>query len=136
MPTYTFKRPYDGALTKKKLTFQEYDQIKAGTLKVTDEEGVPLELVFSPGAATFVLKDGPSGGWASKALKENRYRQGHTQNMRQREKDHVFKTKLIPNLNGSEAHSWADVQDEVRSKKGVEAAKTYEPFVAKERAAS
>lgn len=136
MPTYTFKRPSDGAITKRKLSFDEYDQVRNGTLKVTDEEGSALEIVFNPGAATFVLKDGPSGGWMSKAYREKKYRGQHNQEMARREKDHVFKTRLIPNLNGQEAENWKDVQDEVRSKKGDFAASTYEPLVTKEKAAS
>ncbi len=136
MPTYTFKRPSDGATTKRKLSFDEYDQVKSGAFKVTDDDGVELEIVFNPGKVGFSLKDGPSGGWMSKAMKEKKYRGGRDQEMRQREKDHVFKTRLIPNLNGEEAHNWKDVQDEVRTKKGALAASTYEPLVAKETAAS
>lgn len=132
MPTYTFKRPSDGAVTKRKLSFDEYDLVRSGALKVTDEGGVELEIVFNPGSANFVLKDGPSGGWMSKAFKEKKYRTVHTGTMIQREKDHVFKTRLIPNLNGVEGHNWKDIQEEVRSKKGEVAASTYQPFVAKE----
>lgn len=136
MPTYTFRRPSDGAITKKKLTFDQYDQVQKGQLKVVDDDDSPLEIVFDPGSVEFTLKDGPSGGWASKALKEKKYRKDRDKVMRQREKDHVFKTRLIPNLGGQEASSWKDVQDEVRSKKGDVAASTYAPFVAKEKAAS
>jgi len=134
MPTYTFKRPTDGAMTKRKLTFDEYDQVCSGRLKVLDDDGVELEIVFNPGAATFVLKDGPSGGWMSKSFRENKYRKARRQEMTRREKDHVFKTRLIPNLGGQEADRWEDVRDEVRSKMGTSAASTYDSFVAKEKA--
>jgi len=136
MPTYTFRRPTDGLMTKRKLTFDEYDQVRSGDLKVVDDEGTELEIVFNPGAVGFILSDGPSGGWMSKAMKEQKYRGGRSQEMAQREKDHVFKTKLIPNLDGQEAVSWKDVQDEVRTKKGEAAASTYNALVSKESGAN
>jgi hypothetical protein len=55
--------------------------------------------------------------------------------MCRREKDHVFKNQLIPNLGGQEASNWSEVRDEVRAKKGVLAASTYDPLVAKEKVA-
>lgn len=136
MPMYTFKRPTDGAITTRKLSFDEYELLKQGTIHIADDDGVVLELIFNPGTMNFSLKDGPSGGWMSKAYKEQKYRGERDVEMKRRERDHVFKTRLIPNLGGVEAHSWADVQDEVRSKKGVDAASTYEPLVTKEKAAS
>jgi hypothetical protein len=134
MPTYTFRRLTDGALAKQKLSFAQYDSLLAGDLAVTDDKGEVLELVFNPGNATFVLKDGPSGGWASKALKENKYRKERRQVMTKREKDHVFKTRLIPNYKGQEAETWAEARDEARLQQGEAVALTYEPLVAKEKA--
>lgn len=134
MPTYTFKRPTDGALAKQKLTFSQYDALVAGDLAVTDDKGEVLELVFNPGAASFVLKDGPSGGWASKAMKENKYRKEHRKVVAKREKDHVFKTRLIPNYKGQEAETWQEARDEARFQGNEAAALTYEPLVAKEKA--
>lgn len=134
MPTYTFRRP-DGEQTTRKLSFEEYDLVSQGNLLVTDDAGTVLELVFNPQGTNFVLKDGPSGGWASKALKENKYREGHRQVMARREKDHVFKTRLIPNYQGAEAPTWKDAQEEARSKQGHAAAITYEPLVAQEKRA-
>jgi len=134
MPTYTFRRPTDGVLAKHKLTFSQYDKLKSGEIKLTDNDGVELELVFNPGSATFVLKDGPSGGWASKAMKESKYREARSSEMARREKDHVFKTKLIPNYKGEEAHTWADARDEARAQGNEASALTYEPLVAKEQA--
>ena len=135
MPTYTFKKQ-DGALVSKRLSFAQYDAVVEGTQQMTDEEGKPLEIVFNPGRVGFVLKDGVSGGWASKANKENKYRRARNATMARREKDHVFKSRLVPNYQGQEAGSWTDVQDHVRSTKGVEAASTYDPLVSKERSAS
>jgi len=135
MPNYTFKRLDDGATVTKRLTFAEYDAIKAGTQQMVDEEGRPLEIVFNPGRVGFVLKDGVSGGWASKTNKESQYRQARNATMARREKDHVFKSRLVPNYQGQEAHSWSDVQDHVRSTQGVASASTYDPLVSKERSA-
>jgi hypothetical protein len=136
MPHYTFKRLADGATVTRRLTFAEYDAIKAGTQQMVDEEGRPLEIVFNPGRVGFVLKDGVSGGWASKTNKESQYRRARNTTMARREKDHVFKSRLVPNYQGQEAHSWSDVQDHVRSTKGVESASTYDPLVSKERSSS
>lgn len=133
MPNYTFARA-DGAQTKRRLTFEEYDLVKSGDFQVVDDEGQPLQLVFNPTGVGFVLKDGPSGGWMSKGYKEKKYREQRSQVMEKREKDNVFKTKLIPNLNGQEAASWKDVRDEVRSNVGAHAASTYDAHVAKESA--
>jgi hypothetical protein len=134
MPTYTFRRPTDGALAKQKLSFDQYEALRAGDLAVTDDQGIKLELVFNPGQASFILKDGPSGGWASKAMKENKYRSGRSQVMAKREKDHVFKTRLIPNYKGEEAETWQEARDEARAQGNEAAALTYEPLVAKEQA--
>lgn len=135
MPNYTFQRP-DGTLMSKRLTFAEYDSIKAGEMKLVDAEDQELVLIFNPGDVKFVLKDGESGGWASKALKENKYRQERRQVMTRRERDHAPKTRLIPNFGGKEAHSWADVKDHVMSTRGAESAATYDRLVAKESGAA
>ena len=132
MPTYTFKTP-EGVLVTKRLSFTEYDAVKAGTSQMVDDTGSVLELVFNPGNVGFVLKDGVSGGWASKANKENKFRRERSSQMARREKDHVFKSRLVPNYQGQEAQNWAEVRDHVRSTKGVAAASTYDPLVSKER---
>jgi hypothetical protein len=115
--------------------FSQYDSVKAGDeilpCKNCDKGGM-LEFVFAPGNVGFVLRDGVHGGWISKANKEGKYRSKRKVDMAKREKDHVFKNKLIPNLGGNEAHSWKDVQDEVRSKKGEASAATYNALVVKE----
>lgn len=132
MPTYTLKRT-DGTLVSKRMSFTEYDDVKSGKSSLVDDAGQPLEIVFNPGAVGFVLKDGVSGGWMTKVNKENQHRRERSQRMARREKDHVFKSRLVPNYQGQEAHNWSDVQDHVRSTKGAEAASTYAPLVAKER---
>lgn len=132
MPAYTFRGP-NGQHVSKRLSFTEYESVKSGEKSLVDDDGNVLELVFDPGAVGVVFKDGVSGGWASKALKENRYREERRTEMARREKDHVFKSRLIPNYEGQEAENWGDVRDHVRSTKGVESAKTYDPLVAKEK---
>lgn len=132
MPLYTFKRP-DGEVVSKRLSFTQYEACKAKTLEVTDKDGISLELVFDPGTPSFVMKDGASGGWATKVNKESAYRRARGQEMSRREKDHVFKSSLVPNYGGQEAHSWSDVRDHVRSVSGRYAASTYDSLVSKEK---
>lgn len=131
MPTYTFRRP-DGELLTRKLSFAEYGLVQSGDSQVVDDEGHALELVFNPTGVGFVLKDGPSGGWMSKANKENGYRRGRSSVMSQREKDHVFKTRLIPNYRGEEASNWKEVREEARRVAGDASASTYDHHVSKE----
>lgn len=133
MPSYTFKRA-DGATTQRRLSFEEYDLIQSGTFQVVDDAGAPLELVFNPTGASFVLKDGPSGGWVSKANKENGYRSGRGAEMARRERDHVFQTRLVPNYKGQEAESWRDAREEARKTSGLAAASTYDRHVHEEKA--
>lgn len=139
MPMYQMKCPVCENHCTRKLTFSQYDSVKSGDeilpCKNCDKGGM-LEFVFAPGSVGFVLRDGVHGGWMTKAAKENKYRGKRKIDMARREKDHVFKNKLVPNLGGQEAHTWGDVQDEVRSKKGDLAASTYDPFVAAEKKAS
>lgn len=132
MPTYTFSRP-DGTTLSQRLTMAEYDKVKTGELSLQDEDGQALSLVFNPGNVGFIMRDGNSGGWATKAMKENKYREGRGKEMTRREKSHVKVNKLVPNYNGQEGHSWSDVQDHVRSEKGREAAKTYDHLVGQEK---
>jgi hypothetical protein len=133
MPSYTFVRREDGATTQRKLSFEEYDLIQSGAFQVVDDEGKPLELVFNPAGMAFVLKDGPSGGWVSKAQKENGYRATRGSVMARRQQDHVFKTRLIPNYQGQEADSWRDVREEARQRSGQLAASTYDQHVHEEK---
>jgi hypothetical protein len=91
-----------------------------------------LQLEFNPGDVGFILKDSPVGGWQSKAIKESKYRARRAEVMAKREKDHVFKSQLVPNYKGQEGTSWKEVQDHVRAEKGDVSASTYEPLVTKE----
>lgn len=128
MPNYTFQTLAGEFLTKR-LTFAEYQSLKDGEMKLVDDQDNELKLVFNPGDIGFVLKDGESGGWASKAMKENTYRQERRHLMARRERDNVMKPKLVPNFRGAEAHSWADVQDHARTVNGAASAATYDRLV-------
>lgn len=132
MPTYTLECKDEDCLRvqERRLTFAQYDEAKKGVLGLTCEScGCPAEFKFVPGAIGFNLKEGESGGWTTKSLKENGYRKSRRETMAKREKDHVFKSRLVPNYQGQEAGSWSDVKDHVRTVKGAEAASTYDPFV-------
>lgn len=131
MPRYTFESP-DGQRFTHRLSFADFKAIQAGEKKLLDDDDNELKLVFDPGAVGFVMKDGVSGGWPSKTAKERAYRQNRSGVMAKRERDNVFKPRLVPNYEGKEAHSWADVQDHVHTTDGAAAASTYNHLVAKE----
>lgn len=98
----------------RKLTFDEYDAVKAGTQQLACAEltcAGPVALVFDPANVSFVLGDGQSGGFVSKAMKENAYRKKRRQVMAQRERDHVRPNKLQPNFQGQATGSWAEARD-------------------------
>ena len=120
MPTYTFTREDDGKAVKKRFTFAEYKKIKDGTTTVVDEDGTPLLLEFNPGSVKFTLKDGESGGWPSKVSKEKAYRRNRHQVMGQKQKDHVFTPKMIPNYMGTEAGSWREAQNMAATDRDVD----------------
>lgn len=112
------------------MTFTQYDEVRAGSHPLPCECGQGNSVIeFSPGSIGFVMKDGESGGWASKATKENGYRVKRREEMTRRERDHVFKPHLVPNYKGAEATTWKEAQEEARHDKGEAAAITYEPLV-------
>ncbi len=132
-----------------KLTFAEYDEAKAGTRDVPCPHcGGWASIVFDPGNVTFVLKDGASGGFTSKAAKENSYRRRRGVEMDRRQRDHAPRTTLQPNFGGGLTGNWKTAKDaayearydEVKQEHGPqvaaqaaqESAKTYDPLVSKE----
>lgn len=78
------------------------------------------------------MKDGESGSWASKVIKESKYRTARRETMAKKEKDHVFKSSLQANYDGTETGSWREAQELARKEKGEDAAATYQPMVSKE----
>ena len=139
MPFYSTKCEGCGQTHDLKLSFMDYDSVKLGTklLECAVCQG-SVGLVFDPGDVKFVLKDGESGGWASKANKENQYRAKRHAVMGKRQADHAPKTKLRPNFAGQETGTWKDARSEafdVALKEtgnvvaAQEASKTYDSLV-------
>jgi len=114
MPTYSVRCPTCESEGSTRLSFSEYDEVKEGSRVLPCGCGSNAEIVFNPGAVSFVLKDGQSGGWTSKAGKENAYRKKRQAHMAQRERDHVFKSRLQPNFNGQETGTWKEAQEQAR----------------------
>lgn len=134
MPTYDLACGECGHTESRRLTFSDYDAVRAGTVQMPCQAcQAALQLVFNPGAVSFIMKDGESGGWTSKALRENKYRMARREVMAKRERDHVFKNKLQPNYRGEETGTWREAQEQARKDKGSEAATTYTPLVAREK---
>lgn len=133
MPTYSTRCESCGQAASVRLSFVDYESVKLGVKNLECGEcSGKVKLEFNPGNVEFVLKDGESGGFASKAGKENKYRARRREIMAKREKDHVFKTKLIPNYGGMETDTWKDAREEARKDGAV--ASTYEPLVKREEA--
>lgn len=139
MPIYKTQCEGCGVSHDVKLSFETYEGIRSGTkvLECSACHG-KVDIVFNPGDVTFVLKDGESGGWTSKALKENKYRAIRQRIMERRQRDHAPRTKLVPNFAGAIAPSWKDAQEVARevaynethdSVAAHEAAATYDPLV-------
>lgn len=151
MPLYSVKCQVCEKTGSARLSFAEYDQAKEGTFQVTcpdpECEGW-AEIVFNPGDVAFVLKDGESGGWVSKAQKENAFRAKHNRVMDRRMRDHAPRTRLQPNVGGLMTPTWKDAKevayeqtyDKVKEEHGTdtarqaatESAKTYDPLVNRE----
>lgn len=145
MPVYSTQCQSCQATQDRKLTYQEYDEVKAGTRTLPCSCGGSLSLGFDPSKVAFVLKDGPSGGFVSKAGKENAYRAKRRQQMAQKERDHVRPHHLIPNFEGQQVGSWQEAKEAAyqstyeksKSEHGVttasklasESAKTYDKHI-------
>lgn len=133
MPTYSVECHECGGTEDRRLSYAEYDQVKAGSKALDCKScGLPAQIGFAPGKLGFILKEGESGGWASKSIKENAYRTRRRETMAKRERDHVFKSSLQANYDGLETGSWREAQELARVEKGEEAAATYAPLVARE----
>lgn len=133
MPTYNIECSECGATYDQRLSFSQYDELKAEKSVLPCKTcGSNAKISFSPGKVGFVMKDGESGSWTSKVLKESKYRTARREVMAKREKDHVFKSSLQANYDGTETGSWRDAQELARTEKGEAAAATYAPLVTKE----
>lgn len=135
MPLYATKCTSTTCRTERdvRLSFAQYDEVREGKRQLACKAcGERSEIQFAPGNVGFTFKDGESGGWASKAMKENAYRANRRHVMERRERDHVFKPKLVPNYKGDEAPTWRDAQEQARKDGGDLSAVTYEPLVQQE----
>lgn len=133
MPNYSVVCEGCGKRSDHRMTFVDYESVKLGakTLECSTCHG-KVGIQFNPGAVNFVLKDGESGGWTSKAGKENTYRARRNKILDQKTRDHVFKTKLIPNYAGQQTENWREAQEAAR-KEGSDTS-TYAPHIGKENA--
>lgn len=132
----------------RRLSFRDYDSVVDGSVVLDCACGGRFELVFDPSAVSFVLKDGESGGWVSKAVRENKYRVRRRAEMGRREREHVKPNRLVPNYQGEVAETWADAKDrayqstyqrisrehgrKAAASAASEAAKTYDTHVKRE----
>lgn len=143
MPLYSIRCEKCGAEHSLKLSYSEYDSIKLGTktLECSSCQGA-VAIVFNPGDVNFVLKDGVSGGWVSKANKENKYRARRKSVMERRQRDHAPNPKLVPNFAGETVSTWEDARtmaydkayEETRDTTAArEASSTYDSLVRNER---
>jgi len=124
MPTYTIVCSSCSKTEDRRLTFSERDVFEGAC-----GCGGKLEIGFTPTAVAFTLRDGPSGGWASRAIKENQYRAKRREMLAQKEKDHVYTPSLIPNFGGQETGDWREAKEEARVNLGEEASKSYDRLV-------
>ena len=130
MPFYKTHCEACKAETEIKLSFSDYDAVKIGTklLECSSCQG-KVVIDFDPGNVGFIFNDGESGGWQSKAIKENKYRKDHWGVMGRKKKDHVFQQKLIPNFDGKETSSWREAKADAVKELGPSAAKSYDPLI-------
>ena len=135
MPVYEFRcesaeSPHSFDLP---LTFSRFEAVEKGEEGVLCAEcGEPARPVFNPQSVAFSLKEGESGGWVSKSMKESKYRAWRGQEMARRSKEHVRPNDLVPNHQGVCHDKWSDIRDHVHSTAGAAAASTYDALVAKE----
>ena len=138
MPTYQTQCQQCGHSGDLRLSFSDYDGVKSGDKQLLCNGcNGTCQILFDPSSVQFVMKDGESGGWQSKAMKENKYRARRREIMAQRERDHVFKPKLQANYQGVETGTWKDAREVARveaARKHGESfatavARTYDPLV-------
>lgn len=142
MPLYETQCQECKVTAPRRMAFHIYESVVAGRVQVSCMKcGGTLSLVFSPGDVRFVLKDGESGGWISKAMKENKYRTARQGVMERRQRDHAPNPKLVPNFAGETLGSWSEARQAAYDKalnetKDVsaarEASQTYDPLVRQE----
>jgi hypothetical protein len=128
MPTYSTRCESCDSTASIRLSFVDYESVKLGvkTLECGSCHG-KSKIEFNPGNLSFVMKDGESGGWQSKAVKENSYRAKRRVEMTRRTKEHVAPKKLVPNYKGQETENWREAQEHAR--KDGKNSTSYDPLV-------
>jgi hypothetical protein len=131
MPTYSTRCEGCGDAASTRLSFVDYESVKLGakTLECASCHG-KVVIAFNPGEVSFVMKDGESGGWTSKAVKENSYRAKRRVEMGRRTKDHVAPRPLIPNYAGQQTENWREAQEAARKEGGNTA--SYDSLISRE----
>lgn len=142
MPLYETRCQDCQTTAPRRLSFQVYESVAANRSAIFCMKcGGRLDLVFAPGDVRFVLKDGESGGWVSKAMKENKYRAARQGVMERRQRDHAPNPKLVPNFAGETASSWSEARQAAYDKAlsetqdvsaAREASSTYDSLVKQE----
>jgi hypothetical protein len=132
MPTYEIVCEKCEVKLDKRLTFSEFDEVKSGLKELACVCGAPLKFGFAPGTLGFIMKEGPSGGWVTKSIKENQYRKQRGAVMKQRQTDHVRTPKLQPNYKGEETGTWREAKEAARKEKGDLSASSYDHLLSKE----
>ncbi len=88
-----------------------------------------------PSVVQVAFKDGPSGGWPSKANHFKEYRRKQSERMEKRQKDRYghLRTDAIPNYGGKETGTWQEAQFQALKEKGAESAATFKAKVDQEK---
>jgi hypothetical protein len=109
----------------------DYESVKLGakTLECAACHG-KAAIVFNPGNISFVMKDGESGGFVGKAMKENTYRAKRRVEMARRTREHIAPRPLIPNYEGQQTENWREAQESAR-KDGKDVS-SYNPLIRRE----
>lgn len=136
MPIYTFQCKDCSLEYHPLLSFSDYENYKKCDpdlgVVFCDSCGGTCRPVFDPGDFGATFKEGETGGWASKTIKERALREKRWDHLGRKKKEHVKPQGLVPNYEGQAHDRWTDVQDHVRIKHGDDVAKSYDPFVKKE----
>lgn len=134
MPTYQFSCPSCSSKSNLKLTFEAYQEVRSGThTELCSQCNETMNLDFAPGDLKMVMKEGPSGGWESKASKERKFREARYAHMGKKQRDNHFVATLQPNYQGEETGTWRGAQEAARKDKGDEVAAQYTPLVEQEK---
>ncbi len=100
-----------------------------------EECGSVCNYVYIPTVPQVAFKDGPSGGWPSKANHFKEYRRKQSEKMEKRQKDRYghLSRDAVPNIGGVETGSWREAQFQALKERGPESAATYNSKILEEK---